>query len=113
MTYRELQKALKTLRNNGTKVECKLNAKKVVLQSEYDRLTQAEETVIKYLQSAECQMSTIADLRRIGATDEMLVNMHINEAIDLFTGEVSSDDWHKGIFFEGVTAPRTWAKLPA
>lgn len=38
MTYRQLQLALKELRNAG-KTTIKLNAKKTVLQAEYDRLT--------------------------------------------------------------------------
>ena len=119
MTYRELQKALKTLRKKGVKVQCKLNAKKIILLAEYNRLTQVqpsktvEETVISYLQSAQSQMATIADLRKIGATDSLLIQLNIDDKIDLFTGEVSSDEWHKGIFLQGVTAPRTWAKLAA
>lgn len=38
MTYRQLQLALKELRNAG-KTTIKLNGKKVALQAEYDRLT--------------------------------------------------------------------------
>ena len=39
MTYRELQSALKSLRNDGADVQVKLNAKKAILQTEYDRLS--------------------------------------------------------------------------
>lgn len=39
MSYKELQSALKTLRSQGTKLNVKLNATKVALQAEYDRIT--------------------------------------------------------------------------
>lgn len=39
MTYRELQKALKQLRDSGLDVACKLNSSKQILEAEYDRLT--------------------------------------------------------------------------
>ena len=45
MTYRELQTALKTIRNNGTQINCKLNAKKEVLQSEYNRVVAGQTTM--------------------------------------------------------------------
>lgn len=38
MNYRQLQAALKTARNNGSVLTVKLNAKKEVLQAEYDRI---------------------------------------------------------------------------
>ena len=38
MTYRELQKAIKQAKEQGFVVKVKLNAKKEVLQAEYDRL---------------------------------------------------------------------------
>ena len=39
MTYKELQSALKDIRSTGIELNCKLNAKKEILQAEYDRLT--------------------------------------------------------------------------
>jgi hypothetical protein len=44
MTYKELQTALKTFRNEGL-TQIKLNSTKDLLQAEYDRLTVAPETV--------------------------------------------------------------------
>jgi hypothetical protein len=43
MTYKELQTALKTFRNEGL-TQIKLNSTKDLLQAEYDRLTVAPET---------------------------------------------------------------------
>ena len=48
MSYKELQQALKELRNQGIKVNVKLNSTKVALQAEYDRLT--SETKVDELQ---------------------------------------------------------------
>lgn len=42
MSYKELQSALKTLRNNGYKLNVKLNATKVALQAEYERIMGAQ-----------------------------------------------------------------------
>lgn len=39
MSYKELQSALKDLRNQGIKINVKLNATKAALQAEYDRIT--------------------------------------------------------------------------
>ena len=44
MTYRELQKQLKTLRENGKDVKVKLNSKKVILEKELARLHELKET---------------------------------------------------------------------
>ena len=52
MTYRQLQQALKTIRANGTKLNCKLNAKKVILQAEYDRVTATQPQVTESLEDS-------------------------------------------------------------
>ena len=44
MTYKELQKQLKTLRENGKDVQVRLNSKKEILEKELARLHELEET---------------------------------------------------------------------
>ena len=50
MSYKELQTALKNLRNSGVQLQVKLNATKVALQAEYDRLTGNETQEIDEMQ---------------------------------------------------------------
>jgi hypothetical protein len=61
MTYQELQSQLKAFKNDGYEVNVKLNAKKEVLQKEYDRLMQLAEVaevaeVVEELNSQSCDV---------------------------------------------------------
>ena len=117
MTYRQLQQALKTIRANGTKLTCKLNAKKVVLQAEYDRVaTQPQVT-----ESLEDSILTlvadgsmpIAEIRRKFPVskeemDKVLTELHYSDRITLFTGEANATDYYQGVFLPGTPNPRTW-----
>ena len=120
MTYRQLQQALKTIRANGTKLNCKLNAKKVVLQSEYDRVTATqvteslEDSILTLV--AEGSMP-IAEIRRKFPVskeemDKVLTQLHYSDRINLFTGEANASDYYQGVFLPGIPNPRTWA-MPA
>jgi len=117
MTYRQLQQALKTIRANGTKLNCKLNAKKVVLQSEYDRVTatQVTESLEDSILTLVAEGSTpIDEIRRKFPTinkeemDKVLTELHYIDRINLFTGEANANDYYQGVFLPGIPNPRTW-----
>ena len=119
MTYRQLQQALKTIRANGTKLNCKLNAKKVILQAEYDRVKATQPQVTESLEDsiltlvAEGSMP-IAEIRRkfpVVSKEEMdkvLTELHYIDRINLFTGEANANDYYQGVFLPGIPNPRTW-----
>jgi uncharacterized small protein (DUF1192 family) len=71
MNYRQLQQALKTIRANGTKVNCKLNAKKAILQAEYDRLTAKIETNTAKLTTVSPAPRSFTELFQINVKDEL------------------------------------------
>lgn len=89
MNYRQLQQALQTARNNGSALTVKLNAKKEVLQAEYDRImaeVEAEsnnynEYNILSIDDADLDYQELAEKRRMEAqqrtnryhTDEELI----------------------------------------
>lgn len=62
MSYKELQTALKDFRTAGQPLQCKLNAKKDVLQAEYDRLTATEAEEQPTLEAADPVSAVIEEL---------------------------------------------------
>lgn len=91
MNYRQLQAALQTARNNGSALTVKLNAKKEVLQAEYDRImadvepesNDYSEYDILYIDDADLDYQELAEKRRMEAkqkanryhTDEELTGL--------------------------------------
>ena len=138
MTYRELQTALKTIRNNGTQINCKLNAKKEILQSEYNRVTAPKtvETKVKTVAPKVTKVATktvnktvqeqITEILQDGCIaifelrqklnlskqqlDKVLVDMHYADTVNLFTGEVPREEYLNGVFLPGIDNPRTWVQ---
>ena len=101
MNYRQLQQALKTIRANGIKLNCKLNAKKVVLQSEYDRVTAKTETNTAKSTPVNSIAGTFAELFQIGvkdevakADDEILKLFSIEEIDQKIVDSISSEPTH-------------------
>lgn len=68
MTYRELQNALKELRNQGASLQVKLNAKREVLMQEYVRLTAPTPTITDEI------VSTCGKLADLGMATEYVVS---------------------------------------
>lgn len=86
MNYRQLQSALQAARNNGSALTVKLNAKKEVLQAEYDRImaeveSESNEYDILSIDDADLDYQELAEKRRMEAkqrtnryhTDEELI----------------------------------------
>ena len=87
MTYRQLQQELKIIRANGTKLNCKLNAKKVILQAEYDRVTAIQ------AQSTESFCVTKIDMEEVET-----VAKEINAwSMGLWYGSTEDDMYEAGV----------------
>ena len=120
MTYRQLQQELKIIRANGTKLNCKLNAKKVILQAEYDRVTanqpaeSLEDSIVTLVAEGAMPISQIRSRFNVAKEqiDKVLIELHYSDRITLFTGEANATDYYQGVFIPGIPNPRTWV-MPA
>jgi hypothetical protein len=75
MTYKSLQAALKTFRNEGL-TTVKLNATKDLLQAEYDRLTTVTETAVEVETTPTTDNEIETDTSEIVITETLTVTYH-------------------------------------
>ena len=75
MTYKELQTALKTFRNEG-RTSIKLNATKVAMQEEYDRLTADAEVTPEVEVNPTTDNEIETDTSEIVITETLTVTYH-------------------------------------
>lgn len=92
MNYRALQQQLKALRNNGFYVRCKLNAKKAVLEAEWNRLQGSVDTnppATPQVQQQPQVNMTYRDLQSVlsNAKKAGKTNIKINSSKDVLVAE--------------------------
>jgi hypothetical protein len=113
MTYKQLQAELKVFKSKGL-TSIKLNSKKTVLQSEYDRLTAeptTQPTALEKLQTAGSL--PVATMLSMGTTAAELLEWHYQDKVNLFVGEASYEERKNGIHVPGLEIPRTWVQWVA
>jgi len=78
MSYKELQTALKNLRQSGVTVNVKLNATKAVLQAEYDRIMAGQQE-----SNTETKVDELEQLRQELAEAKLLIAQQQRTIADL------------------------------
>jgi hypothetical protein len=117
LTYKQLQTELKLLKAKGL-TSIKLNSKKIVLQSEYDRLTAEQPTQPTEQPTALQKLETagslpVATMVKMGITPAQLLEWHYDDKVNLFVGEASYEERQNGIHIPGLEIPRTWVQWVA
>ena len=101
MNYKELQTALKDLRNKGFELQVKLNAKKEVLEAELVRLQGLQEVVQEVVQEEEDIWLVVCDSTDSGTTEEPIKDIQsistysyqlcLSPALDIVINESEPD----------------------